>query len=576
MHSIRTRITTLTMTAVVVCVLVVGVIGVLSIKSAANRAADQELTLLCENRRKTLNEFMNVIEQSVSTITRYAVETLDSVELMKGGVIGVNGDGSAMAGRDWDGEQQRKLDAYLAAYTENLETMFRSAANHSNGVVSYYLQINPEISRQAHGFLYAKVNSSSFTQRDMMDVFAYDPSDVSQVGWYFMPLNRGRPVWIVPYYNQRLNIRMLSYVTPIYKAGTFFGVIGMDIAYSTLVRQIDGLQIYDSGYAFLTNEDGHIIYHPYVESGPRLDEMVPELAEAVMQSSGDAGDVILTEYDYEDEPKKAACDTLTNGLKLFVTAPLDEINAGWTPLIKQIIIAGLSILAAFAAITTLVMKRVTEPLQRLTAASQHLSAGDYDVKLSYQGSDEVGILTRAFQQLVDHLKVYISDLNSKAYEDALTGVRNKTAMDAYTRMLVDQIQTSEPGHPAAFAFVMLDCNDLKKINDVYGHEKGDLYLRTACALICRIFARSPVFRVGGDEFVVILQMEDYENRQALIREFERQMAETQGDDRAPWDRVSVALGLAQYEPDRDDGPDSVLRRADETMYRKKTRMKAGR
>lgn len=574
MRSIRTRITALTMIAVVVCVMVIGVIGVLSIKSAATRAADQELTLLCENRSQTLNEFMNVIEQSVSNISRYAVETLDSVELMEGGVIGVNGDGSAMADRDWESERQAGLDQYLREYTENLETVFRSLANHANGVIAYYLQINPEISRDVPGFTFAKVNSPAFTEREMMDVFSYDPSNVAQVGWYYMPLNRGRPIWIVPYYNQRLNVRMLSYVTPIYKAGSFFGVIGMDIAYSTLVRQIDGLQIYDSGYAFLANEDGHIIYHPYVESGPRLDEMVPELSDAVLQSSGDAGDVILTGYNYEDEKKKAAIDTLTNGLKLIVTAPLDEINAGWTPLIRRTVIAGVSILVIFMTITMIVTKRVTEPLQRLTAASRHLSAGDYDVKLSYQGNDEVGILTSAFQQLVDHLKVYISDLNSKAYEDALTGMRNKAAMDACTKMLSDQIQTSDAENPAAFAYVMMDCNDLKKVNDKYGHEKGDMYLRTACTLIGETFARSPVFRAGGDEFVAILQAEDYENRHALMEEFDRRMAEINQKAAQPWERASISKGMAEYEPGRDSGPESVLRRADELMYRDKARIKA--
>ena len=186
----------------------------------------------------------------------------------------------------------------------------------------------------------------------------------------------------------------------------------------------------------------------------------------------------------------------------------------------------------------------------------------------------MGILTGAFQQLVDHLQVYISDLNSKAYEDALTGMRNKAAMDACTKMLSDQIQTSDAENPAAFAYVMMDCNDLKKVNDKYGHEKGDMYLRTACTLIGETFARSPVFRAGGDEFVAILQAEDYENRHALMEEFDRRMVEINQKAAQPWERASISKGMAEYEPGRDSGPESVLRRADELMYRDKARIKA--
>ena len=123
---------------------------------------------------------------------------------------------------------------------------------------------------------------------------------------------------------------------------------------------------------------------------------------------------------------------------------------------------------------------------------------------------------------------------------------------------------------------MLDCNDLKKINDQYGHEKGDMYLKTACDLICRVFAHSPVFRMGGDEFAVILQKDDYENRKDLWKRFDIYADQINADAQEPWEQAHIAKGMAAYDPKQDLSVESVLQRADERMYEDKKRAKARR
>ena len=576
MRSIRTKIISLTLIAILVSLLTIGAIGIFSIKRVAENSSDREMRLLNETNSRALNEYMNSIEQSVSLVSRYAVEGLDSIRLMEGGVIGFQGDGSALDGREWDAPRQAVLDEYLAGFLAEVEGVSRSVANHASGVITYYFRLNPEISRDVPGFWQSKSKSSSFASQTPTDIFAYEPSDVSRVGWYFLPLQRGRPSWISPYYNQNLGIKMISYVMPIYKSGTFIGVIGMDIAYTTLISQVDNIRIYDSGYAFLVDADGYIVYHPYLESGLNVTEYVPDLIDDIQESRSGSGSTVLATYLHEDTRRKAACSTLSNDLTLIITAPLEEINRTWTKLINAIVVAGSGILGVFGLIMFITMKHITEPLKRLTAASQRLADGDYDVKLTYTGLDEVGILTGAFQRLVDHLKIYIQDLNSKAYKDALTGVRNKGAFDISARQLDDQIRAADSSRPIQFAVVMLDCNDLKKINDVHGHAMGDIYLQTACTLICNIFAHSPVFRVGGDEFAAILQGQDYINRDLLMREFDQRAAEINARAQNPWERVGLAKGMAVYDPAQDPSTEAVLERADKLMYENKKKMKVGR
>ena len=164
----------------------------------------------------------------------------------------------------------------------------------------------------------------------------------------------------------------------------------------------------------------------------------------------------------------------------------------------------------------------------------------------------------------------VDDLNRRVNVDALTHVRNKGAFDEYIRSLQEK---SEQGEVTEFAIGIFDCNNLKKVNDQFGHDKGDLYLQNASRLICRIFQHSPVFRVGGDEFAVVLQNEDFANREELIQRFEKDAETICGAAENQWDEVSIAMGIAVYDPENDEALNDTVRRADKIMYDNKRRAK---
>ena len=120
---------------------------------------------------------------------------------------------------------------------------------------------------------------------------------------------------------------------------------------------------------------------------------------------------------------------------------------------------------------------------------------------------------------------------------------------------------------------MIDLNNLKVINDEHGHEKGDTAIMNLCHVVCEIFKHSPVYRVGGDEFVVILRNHDFDHAEELIGEFIKKIEETASDESLePWDRISAALGYAVY-AEEDGDLQTVLKRADDLMYERKKAMK---
>ena len=167
-----------------------------------------------------------------------------------------------------------------------------------------------------------------------------------------------------------------------------------------------------------------------------------------------------------------------------------------------------------------------------------------------------------------NLKKTISRLNDLAYADALTSLHNRGAFDIMVREM--QTQIDQPEGPLAFAVCMFDCNSLKQINDAYGHDKGDIYLKETTRIICDVFEHSPVFRIGGDEFAAILLHDDFRNRDALTSQMENALDELKQDKSLPpWEKISAAIGLATYDPKKDTRIKDVFRRADSRMYEKK-------
>ncbi len=156
----------------------------------------------------------------------------------------------------------------------------------------------------------------------------------------------------------------------------------------------------------------------------------------------------------------------------------------------------------------------------------------------------------------------------------LTSVKNKGAFSTAIDAL--QKQADDAGEEMAFAIGVFDCDDLKYVNDHYGHDKGDIYLKTACQLICRIFDHSPVFRIGGDEFAVILRNQDYGNREQLVSQFEKERDRINADNENEWKQVHIAMGIAVFDPKTDSYVIDTVRRADKVMYADKQARKQTR
>ena len=543
MRSIRSRYISIISIAVILSRVTIGGISTRFIQLISNTYTEELLTLKCDDIQNELDSYVRKVEDCVDTASYYARDEIEGTS-----------------------------DKELKSYLKNVDNLFYHIVKNTDGIITYYYRIDPSVSNKQKGFWYSRYGRPGFKAAELTDLEAYDENEEGRTNWYYTPKNKGEAVWIGPYVNKNLGdgVKMISYVTPVYWKGRFIGVLGVDYDYNALVKHMHYSGNFKGAYTFLTNEDDTIIYHPDIEGGTLVSEISSALSEDSLSKLRPVVDI-----EYDGQPQRAAWQKLSNGMILYLAVPVAAFKEFWYKFAATFIAVALMILVAFVIITTLLANRITRPLTRLTEAALEIDKGNYNVDLDYDRDDEVGVLTRTFKQLIKHIELHITDLNDRVYKDALTSVRNKGAFDMYLSKLDDAIKLKDESIDTEFAICVFDCNYLKQINDNYGHEKGDIFLKNCCNLICQIFDHSPVFRIGGDEFASILQGKDYQNRFSLCEEFDREVKRIGEKALNPWDKADLASGIAVYHPETDKDTNEVFRRADKAMYEDKDRKKAG-
>ena len=379
LHSLRTRITLLTVCAIAFAVTVVTLLSVLFIRNNERRESEQMLLLLCETGERNLDYYFNSVQRSVEKVAAFAEEDLKGLD-----------------------------DQELARHMEAVGDFFEEMAYKTNGVLTYYYRIDPAVSDSVKGFWFTNLDGEDFTEHAVTDITLYDTQDTSKLVWFTVPKHTGKPIWLPPYVTDNLDVRVFSYNIPIYFRGQFVGVVGIEIDYSTMAKQVESIRLYNNGYAFLSDEQGNLFYHPRIDVTALTEETKPALPDGALSSS------TFLRYRFEGVDKLAAWLPVGNGMRLNVAVPVAETEGQWQKLITEVLIVSAAVLLTMSAFTMFYTRRITKPLEKLTEDAQQVEAGNYDYTLDYSGNDEIGKLTRTFRQLVSHTQEHISDLNQRA------------------------------------------------------------------------------------------------------------------------------------------------------------------
>ena len=233
------------------------------------------------------------------------------------------------------------------------------------------------------------------------------------------------------------------------------------------------------------------------------------------------------------------------------------------------------------------VRKLTKAANEYTTDSTEGSEGlDKFAKVKIRTRDEIEDLSNSMKKMEEDINKYIADLlststklegaekkvdemKSLADRDALTGIYNKRAYFETEERLNSEIRQRK----ARFAISMIDLNDLKVTNDTLGHEKGDELIKALSNIIKETFKSSNLYRIGGDEFVVISENEDLKNIESLEKLFVEEIVKSIKDKDVDGMGVSAAIGVAIFDPKTDNNVEDTFKRADKKMYENKKMMK---
>jgi len=217
-------------------------------------------------------------------------------------------------------------------------------------------------------------------------------------------------------------------------------------------------------------------------------------------------------------------------------------------------IAGVSLIG-FGWAAFWIARNITRPLQELTESVHQIRGGTYDVTLKLQRSDELGVLAEGLQLMQSALLSRDQSIRRLAYEDALTGLMNRTAFSDNLR----EALTAAAGSSVGVAVINL--NRFRRINEHLGYSVGDAVLANVASRLSSVpSVASAVARLAADQFAAFTRLRDPKDLQAWGTSLLLALSEPVIVEAQPID-ISATIGLAASLVDA-PAADDLLRCAD--------------
>lgn len=505
------------------------------------------ITAILSQKTKSLDNCFISAESAVDTLIDYVSETTDPNRL-------------------------QSEEKYRSACMVDIKQRLVNAAKMNGYVITAYFRPDPEVYGSTEGVFLAKDDYNGYSSITPTDILAYDRDDIGRVGWYYYPKEYGQAVWMEPYNNENLNIYMITYAGPVYVKGQYLGIIGMDVAMDTILSEVDSVE-FEQSFGFIVNDKGDIIYHKDYPEGLKSSEFNEELREASEFFTPTAASRHITgRYKWQGELYRISTTKLDNNMIFVLSVPESELTK---PENNMWIYTAISFIVV--AIVTLLLilhlsRTIVAPIKEITAASERISKGELNVTINYRSRDEIGLLAESVRDMSHELRDYISYIQNQAFTDAMTGVGNKAAYMDQVSLLSRKIYEGM----ADFAVVVFDINGLKKVNDNMGHEFGDALIADAAMIIKYVFGAENTYRIGGDEFIVILENVTRDDMDRLYADYRVTIDEFNEKEHRYATDLIISKGCAFYNESDDKEYKEVFKRADEEMYKEKEQFYQGR
>ena len=413
-RSLRKKIFYSSITVLLLLAVVMGTVSVYMVDKLSSTNSNKIMTQLCEKEAYKFNNKLNLVKHSVDIINEYANE----LQYMNG-----------------------VTNVYSDEFEQHIKDFSISVANQTSGALAVYFRYSPEITGSGtDGFFWTRHSDSEmFQETEITDILAYNSSDVGHVGWFYIPKETGKPLWMAPYYNENLDVFMISYVIPMYHSnGEFIGVVGMDIDFASILSETKAIDIYESGSAAFVDLKERLSYSSDENGAIQSSKLSNALYNHI--TTINKFDELLEIDNNDGNTSVICCEKLSNGMMLYVNVLKSEIDSNRNYLIMLCIAITVLMYAVSIVFIRKRTKQIVFPLEKLTEITKQYANGDWSAQYISNTDDEIDNLSESISQMAKNTQDYIERLNALARTDATTGIGNKTS---YLEM-IEKLKKNKP------------------------------------------------------------------------------------------------------------------------------------
>ena len=387
---IKFKISLMVLVFIMVAAFGVGMVGYYYANRIIQNTTTQIINDVCDKTVAELDEYLMRIEQSVDILADYALDNLEDFNAFK------------------------SSSTYVDQYTEKIAPVLLSSGEHTEGVISAYIRYSPDVAYPTSGKFYMRTGGLATPYQVVAntDFSVYEKTDLNHVGWYYIPVNNGGPTWMDPYFNENVNVHMISYVVPLFVDGENFGIIGMDIDFS-LVEQLAQIELmYETAANFVLGVDKQVLFHKDIAYGTPLSETDGRGTDAILaaMAAGDANRQLYA-MTIGKTTYTSTYRTARNGMTIITAIDAADLKDDLNRLRTAITIASQIMIIPGTAIAFIVISLITRHIDELNKAAKRVADGELDVVIDIKSKDEIGTLANTMSQTVNQLHEYTEYIN---------------------------------------------------------------------------------------------------------------------------------------------------------------------
>lgn len=374
----------------------VGIVSIISSKTTTQNGANEKLLLLTTNKSQEFNLTIKSIEGSVNNLS---ISLLSMIDLSK----------------------LKNDPNYAKQYENSIQELVKKFAETTEGTLSVYFYLNPDFTKGLYGAWYASddKNGKSFTSHALGNIEEFKP-DNKDVEWYYKPVNAKKALWLEPYVDPDLKVKMISYVVPIYKNSELIGVTGMDINFDYFKKAVSETKIYKTGYSALLDKNHNFLIHPTFKQEDNLKNVYDgSLSNIIKEIEKNTSGIVNCKLNGQNSI--LTYSHVSNGDTLLLFAPKNEVlekTNALTKLITEIVI--LTIILA-VTIALLIGKRISRPILEVTKLVDSTSRFDLVFNLKSQekinklkNDDEISIMSNSLINMRKELRNIITNIKQNS------------------------------------------------------------------------------------------------------------------------------------------------------------------